>query len=410
MFRLSQLVLLASAALALFSADKVQADRAQAPTLTGARPIVIGHRGASGYRPEHTLASYELAIKMGADYIEPDLVSTKDGVLIARHENEISGTTDVATRREFANRRTTKVIDGVRVTGWFTEDFTLAEIKRLRAKERIPEIRPGSAAYDGRFQVPTLQEVINLAKRKSAETKRRIGIYPETKHPTYFDSIGLSLEEPLLRILNANGLTDADDPVFIQSFEVGNLKFLSTRTKVRLVQLFDDITVKPYDFVVSKDPRTYGDLLTPRGLAEIARYADGIGPWKRLIIPAQTVDQNRDGKPDDLNRDGVISDADRRLQAPTSLVKNAHAAGLLVHPYTFRNDNYYLAPDYNGDPKREYKQFFRLGVDGVFSDFPDTAVAARNNVACTGSTPHDQSFLHGGVSVREWLPGSGNCR
>ncbi len=379
MLRLSRLILVGSAVMGLFSADKLQA-QSVADTLTGKPPIVIGHRGASGYRPEHTLASYELAIALGADYIEPDLVSTKDGVLIARHENEISGTTDVATRPEFANRKTTKVIDGVEVTGWFTEDFTLAEIKTLRAKERIPQIRPGSAEFDGQFEVPTFQEVIDLAKQKSIETGRTIGIYPETKHPTYFDSIGLSLEEPLVETLQANGLADANAPVFIQSFETANLKELNEVIDVPLVQLFGDVNDKPYDFVASGDPRTYGDLTSPEELSNIAEYADGIGPSKRLIVPAATVDENGDGKPDDLNGDGQISDADRRLQAPTSLVDDAHSAGLLVHPYTFRREDYFLAQDYNGNPKQEYKQFFRLGVDGLFSDNSDIAVKVRDRL------------------------------
>lgn len=374
MFRLSQLVLLATAALALFSDIKVQA----APTLNGVRPIVIGHRGASGYRPEHTLAAYELAINLGADFIEPDVVSTKDGVLIARHENNISDTTDVGNQPEFGNRKRTKVIDGASVTGWFTEDFTLAEIKTLRAKERLP-FRDHS--FDGQFQIPTLQEVINLAKRKSAETGRTIGIYPETKHPTYFDSIGLSLEEPLLRILTANGYTGRNAPVFIQSFETANLRELRSKTKLRLVQLFDERDAKPYDFVVSGDKRTYGDLTSPKELTNIAKYASGIGPYKRLIVPATTVDRNRDGKPDDLNGDGVINDADQTLQKPTSLIKDAHSAGLLVHPYTFRNERSYLASDYKGNPELEYEQFFKLGVDGLFSDFSDTAVTVRNRIA-----------------------------
>ncbi|MBD1882111.1 glycerophosphodiester phosphodiesterase [Coleofasciculus sp. FACHB-T130] len=376
MWRVFKLALLTTAALAVFPVGE-----AAAATLTGAPPIVIGHRGASGYRPEHTLAAYELAIEMGADFIEPDLVSTKDGVLIARHENEISGTTDVANRPEFANRKTTKTIDGKPVTGWFTEDFTLAEIKTLRAKERIPELRPGSVKFDGLYEIPTLQEVIDLAKKKSAEKGRTIGIYPETKHPTYFDSIGLSLEEPLVKILSENGYTDADDAVFIQSFEVANLKFLKTLTNLPLVQLFDASTAKPYDFVVSGDSRTYGDLITSSGLNAIAQYASGIGPWKRLIIPAETVDQNGDGQPDDLNGDGVISDADKPLLQPTSLISDAHAAGLLVHAYTFRSEDFFLAPDYNGNPELEYEQFFKLGIDGVFSDFPDTAVAVRNRIA-----------------------------
>jgi glycerophosphoryl diester phosphodiesterase len=401
MLRFSRLILVTSAVMGLFNAEKLQA-QSVADTLTGAPPIVIGHRGASGYRPEHTLASYELAIALGADYIEPDLVSTKDGVLVARHENEISGTTDVAERPEFANRKTTKVIDGVEVSGWFTEDFTLAEIKTLRAKERIPQLRPLSAKYDGQFEVPTFQEVIDLARKKSIETRRIIGIYPETKHPTYFDSIGLSLEEPLAATLRFNGLTDADDPVFIQSFETANLKELNELVEVPLVQLFGDVNEQPYNFVVSGDPRTYGDLTSPKELSSIAQYANGIGPSKRLIIPAETVDENGDGQPDDLNGDGQISDADRRLQKPTSLVDDAHAVGLLVHPYTFRNENYFLAQDYNGNPQEEYEQFFRLGVDGLFSDNPDTAVAVRDRIACL--SPHPR-YLPRGRSLRIWLAG-----
>ncbi|MEP0755291.1 glycerophosphodiester phosphodiesterase [Trichocoleus sp. Lan] len=394
MWRVFKLALLTTAALAVFPVGE-----AAAATLTGAPPIVIGHRGASGYRPEHTLAAYELAIEMGADFIEPDLVSTKDGVLIARHENEISGTTDVANRPEFANRKTTKTIDGKPVTGWFTEDFTLAEIKTLRAKERIPELRPGSVKYDGLYEIPTLQEVIDLAKKKSAEKGRTIGIYPETKHPTYFDSIGLSLEEPLVKILSENGYTDADDAVFIQSFEVANLKFLKTLTNLPLVQLFDASTAKPYDFVVSGDSRTYGDLITSSGLNAIAQYASGIGPWKRLIIPSETVDKNGDGQPDDLNGDGVISDADKPLLQPTSLISDAHAAGLLVHAYTFRSEDFFLAPDYNGNPELEYEQFFKLGIDGVFTDFPDTAVAVRNRIAGNPSkdVPEPTTLLAFGI-------------
>lgn len=396
MVQISRLVLLTSTIL-----TSLGATQAIAATLNGAEPIVIGHRGASGYRPEHTLASYELAIKMGADYIEPDLVSTKDGVLVARHENEISGTTDVASRSEYKNRQTTKTIDGTEVTGWFTEDFTLAELKTLRAKERIPQLRPNSATYDGLYQVPTLQEVIDLAQQKSLETGRTIGIYPETKHPTYFDSIGLSLEEPLVATLNANGLTDADDPVFVQSFEVSNLQYLNALTDVPLVQLYDDRTVQPYDFVASGSDRTYGDLLTSQGLTEVAKYAQGIGPWKRLIVPSETIDANGDGEPDDLNGDGEISDADTILLEPTSLVDDAHAAGLLVHPYTFRREDYFLAADYtdflapNGDPELEYEQFFDLGVDGVFSDNPDIAVAVRDRYA--EPIPEPSSLL--GLSI-----------
>ena len=322
---------------------------------TAPRPLIIGHRGASGSRPEHTLESYELAIELGADYIEPDLVSTKDGVLVARHENEISGTTDVADRPEFASREATKVIDGVEVTGWFTEDFTLAELKTLRAKERLPELRDTS--FDGQFEIPTLEEVIDLVQEKSTEVGRTIGIYPETKHPTYFDSLGLSLEEPLVDTLEANGYTDKNDPVFIQSFETANLKQLDELTNLPLIQLLGD-SGQPYDFTASGDPRTYADLTAPDELTKIAEYADGIGPSKRLIVPA---------------------DADGRLQPPTSLIDDAHAAGLLVHAYTFRNEDVFLAPDYNGNPELEYEQFFSLGLDGLFTDFPGTGyeVASR---------------------------------
>jgi len=323
---------------------------------TAPRPLIIGHRGASGLRPEHTLAAYELAIDQGADYIEPDIVATKDGVLVARHENEISGTTDVADRSEFADRQTTKIIDGVEVTGWFTEDFTLAELKTLRAKERLPELR--STEYDGLYDVPTLQEIIDLAQRKSAEVGRTIGIYPETKHPTYFDSIGLSLEEPLVEILDANGYSDRDDPVFIQSFETANLKQLDELTNVPLIQLLGD-SGQPYDFTVSGDPRTYLDLTIPDELTNIATYADGIGPSKRLIVP--------------VNEEG-------RLQPPTSLIDDAHAAGLLVHAYTFRNEDFFLAPDYQGNPELEYEQFFSLGLDGLFTDFPGTGFEVANRL------------------------------
>ena len=329
-----------------------------------AEPLVIAHRGASGYRPEHTLAAYALGARLGADYIEPDLVSTKDGVLVARHENEISGTTDVASHPEFAARRTTKTIDGVTLTGWFTEDFTLAELKTLRAKERIPAIRQRNTLYDGRYQVPTFQEVIDLSKRLSRKLGRTIGIYPETKHPTYFRTIGLPLEEPLVRILRRNDLDDRRDRVFVQSFEVSNLQWLDDRIDVPLVQLLSGPAARPYDFVAAGDPRTYGDMATPAGLREIARYADGVGPSKDYIVPR---------------------DAAGNSLAPTSFVRDAHRAGLLVHPYTFRNENTFLplelrTPGTPADYGRafvEYEQFFELGVDGLFSDNPDTAVEAR---------------------------------
>jgi glycerophosphoryl diester phosphodiesterase len=271
---------------------------------------------------------------MGADYIEPDLVSTRDGVLVARHENEISGTTDVSSRPQFAARRTTKAIDGVPVTGWFTEDFTLAELRTLRAVERLPAVRPQNTVFDGRFQVPTLQEVIDLAAAESRRLHRTIGIYPETKHPSYFASIGLSLEEPLVRM-----------------------------TDLPLVQLLD-ATGRPYDFTVAGDTRTYLDLTKPVNLKEISRYADGIGTNKNLLLPR---------------------DATGRLLEPTTVVRDAHRAGLLVHAWTFRAENQFLPldlrigtdPNARGDIIAEYELFLRLGLDGMFSDHPDTAVAAR---------------------------------
>ncbi len=335
----------------------------EANTLSGEPPIVIAHRGASAYRPEHTLAAYELAIDLGADYIEPDVVSTKDGELVARHENEISGTTDVADHPEFADRKATKTIDGVAVTGWFTEDFTLAELKTLRAKERIPAIRQRNTIYDGRYTVPTLQEVIDLVRKLSRELGRPIGIYPETKHPTYFDRIDLSLEEPLVAVLRRNKLAGKRARVFVQSFETKNLKELDTKIAVPLVQLYGS-TGAPYDLVAAGSTRTYADLATPAGLREVARYADGVGPPKDYIVPR--------------DRSGTSL-------APTTFVSDAHRAGLVVHPYTFRNENAFLPrelrssedPAEYGDAFSEYDGFYGLGVDGVFSDNPDTAVEAR---------------------------------
>jgi glycerophosphoryl diester phosphodiesterase len=332
-------------------------------------PLVIAHRGASGYRPEHTLAAYELGARMGADYIEPDLVITKDGELVARHENEISQTTDVEQHPEFAGRRTTKTIDGVQVTGWFTEDFTLAELKTLRAEERIPDVRQENTIYNGRYQVPTLQEVIELARGLSRELDREIGIYPETKHPTYFQDIGLPLERPLVRTLRRNGLDDRRDEVFVQSFETTNLKQLDRQIDVRLVQLLDSADRRPADLVKQSDPRTYGDLATDAGLRDIAEYADGVGPWKNYIVPRNAAGAS---------------------QPPTDFVRRAHRAGLIVHTWTFRNENQFLPlelrsdggadPNAYGDAFTEYEQFFELGVDGVFSDNPDTAVEARRGV------------------------------
>ena len=357
---LPALVLIAVAVAAFASAGQAgESEKA----LKG-EPIVIGHRGASGYRPEHTLASYKLAIDLGADYVEPDLVSTKDGVLVARHENDISGTTDVASHPEFAGRKTTKTIDGVQVTGWFTEDFTLAELKTLRAVERLPSLRPGNTAFDGQYQVPTLQEVIDLAKANG------VGIYPETKHPTYFDSIGLSLEEPLVRTLRANGWSGKDAPVFIQSFEVANLKEINKMTDAPLVQLINN-TGKPYDFVVANDPRTYADLASAKGLKEIAQYADGVGPNTAWIVPT----------PNNV------------AQEPTDFIRNAHDVKLVVHPWTFRRENNFLPEQFRqGNPASPaylmatgnlpgwLARFYELGVDGLFTDNPDMGAAVRAKV------------------------------
>jgi len=342
---------LAAMLTALMLASSGLALDAAAQTATTAQPLVIGHRGASGYRPEHTLASYALAIDMGADFVEPDLVATKDGRLVARHEPEISTTTDVAAK--FPDRKRKAAIDGQDVEGWFTTDFTLAELKTLRAVMPQPF---RANVWNGVFEIPTLEEVIELVQRKSRETGRMIGIYPETKHPTWHDQQGHSLEEPLLAALAAARLTERASPVFIQSFEVGNLVELAGKTKVRLVQLFDELDLRPFDFVVKNDPRTYRDLMAPAELAKIAAYAAGIGPWKRTIV--------------EDNADGTLKPAN-------SLIKDAHQAGLVVHAYTFRDEPRYLAPEYKLDPAAEYRQFMTLGLDGFFTDFPDTAVRAR---------------------------------
>lgn len=328
----------------------------------GKTPLVIAHRGASGLRPEHTALAYELAIEQGCDFIEPDLVPTKDGHLVARHENEIGGTTDVAARPEFAARKATKTIDGQSVEGWFTEDFTLAEIKTLRARERLPQLRPASAAFDGQAQIPTFDEVVAIARAATARTGRTIGVYPEMKHPAYFASIGLPVEERMLDALKRNDLNSATAPVFVQCFEVTPLKTLRSKTRARLV-LLADAEGGPPDLPNVK----YADLITAEGLKGVAAYADGLGPHQNLVIPR----------------------AEALLPA-TSLVRDAHAAGLQVHPWTVRAENYFLPAalrrgdaaraDYlalPGDVAPLLKALYAAGVDGVFSDFPDLAVAAR---------------------------------
>jgi glycerophosphoryl diester phosphodiesterase len=342
-----------SAALGML-APKVGLGQKRAVAEPWTHPLVIAHRGASGSRPEHTLASYQLAIEQGADVIEPDLVPTRDGVLVARHENEIGGTTDVAAHPEFAGRHTTRTIDGRPVTGWFTEDFTLAEIKTLRVRERLAELRPHNTAYDGRFEVPTFAEVIALAKAATAETGRTIGIYPETKHPTYFVQAGLGTDRPLLASLREAGWDSADAPVFIQSFEVANLRRLAQLTKVRLIQLTDGAGA-PAD---GAEP-SYAAMTSREGLARIAAYAWGIGPNKSQLFAGA---------------------------APTTLVADAHAAGLRVHPWTYRAENQFLPPAFrrggdpaeHGDVEGEIAAALRLGIDGFFTDYPAMGVAARD--------------------------------
>ncbi len=366
---------------------------ARAPTLSGAPPLVIAHRGASGYRPEHTLEAYRLAIEMGADFIEPDLVSTRDGQLVARHEPNITATTDVAARPEFADRRRVRLIDGIEETGWFAADFTLAELRTLRAVQP----RPGrSREFDGHFGIPTLNEIIDLARTEGARRGRAVGIYPETKHPTWHCEQGLPLEPALLRSLREAGWTQRSAPVFIQSFESGNLQWLRSRTSVRLVQLLDSTgqtdagNVLParawqpqaHCTLYSKG-RLPQDFSTAESFREISRYADAVGPWKRMLIPSRL---NRVGAAagNESGADGAARPAidpaaepNRSTLPPTDFVKLAHAAGLAVHPWTFRNEPQYLASNYARDPKREYAAFFALGIDALFSDFPDTAVAAR---------------------------------
>ncbi len=317
---------------------------------------IIAHRGASGDRPEHTLAAYELAIDQGADFIEPDLVLTRDGVFVARHENEISGTTDVADHPEFADRKTTKRFDGHELTGWFTEDFTLAELRTLRAKERLPFLRPDNTAYNGQFPIPTLEDVLALVKRKEAETGRVIGIYPEMKHPGYFETLGFDMVPMLIDQLKEAGYEDRDDPVFIQCFEVKPLVRARLRTKLRLVQLIS-AEGSPPDI----EDGSYPLMVTPIGLSRVAVYADGIGPDMRLVLDA----------------DGT----------PTDVVKDAHEQGLVVHPYTLRRENAFMPESLKSSDNPAGLGGFpvlmgllvKAGVDGFFTDHPGAAVMLRES-------------------------------
>jgi glycerophosphoryl diester phosphodiesterase len=329
-------------------------------------PVVIGHRGACGYVPEHTLTSYFIAMQAGVDFVEPDLVVTRDGVLVARHENEIGGTTDVAAHPQFAARRTTKTIDGIALTGWFTEDFTLAELKTLRARERIPAIRPANTRFDGQFEIPTLDEILELIKavhqqRTAAALQAgrpppaRIGIYPETKHPTYFAGLGLPMETTLVDTLHRHGYRGPQGLAYIQCFEVGNLKAMREMTQLPIVQLMEDEGA-PFDLLTAGDPRTYRDMCTPAGLAEIATYANAIGPHKLQVIPL---------RPDENS-----------LASPARLIMDAHRQGLRVHAYTFRAEEQFLPRGL--DLQGELQAYLSAGLDGFFTDHPDIGVRARD--------------------------------
>lgn len=321
----------------------------------GAEPLIIAHRGASGERPEHTRSAYELAIEQGADVIEPDLVLTRDGVFVSRHENEIGGTTDVADRPEFAARRATKVIDGVETAGWFTEDFTLAELKTLRARERLPQMRPGNVAYDGLDPILTFDEVVTIAREASARTGRIIAVAPELKHPTYFASIGLPMEDRFVAELERMGLTGADAPILIQCFEVGPLERLSKRIDAQLVQLVNGAG-GPAD----RPEQSYADMITAEGLARIAGYADWVAPEMTLVLPR---------------------DSEGRSTAPNALVADAHRAGLKVVVWTARAENALLPTEHrrgedfaaHGDMAAYVRALSDADVDAIFSDFPGLA-------------------------------------
>ncbi|WP_447740326.1 glycerophosphodiester phosphodiesterase [Variovorax boronicumulans] len=383
-----QITLTAAAALSLVACGTTGPAANKLLTLDGNPPLVIAHRGASGYLPEQTLESYARAIELGADVIEMDLVSTKDGVLIARHDPNLAISTDVAKHARFASRKKTIQVDGETQTGWFSNDFTLAEIKTLGGISTDPE-RPQE--FNGKFKIPTFQEIIDFAKAKSKETGRTIAIYPETKNPTYFRDLGMPMEDKVIAAINAAGWNSKTAPIYVQSFEPGSLKYMKSKgLNTRLIQLIDGDGIdmktgamtyavpvdRPYEWTKAGDKRNFDVMVTPAGLAEIKTYADGIGPWKRYIVSVKgTV--GADGKVVDVNKDGKINDADATSMAPTTLIADAHKAGLFVHPFTFRNESRRLASDYNKDGKNEYAVYYKLGVDGVFTDFTDTALAAR---------------------------------
>lgn len=381
--------LLALVSFILFSIGCGGIDPLPPQTLDGQKPLVIAHCGASGYLPEHTLEAYQKGIDLGADAVEPDLISTKDGILIASHNPNLAINTDVASRPEFANRkREDWLVDGEKQTGWFAHDFTLAEIKTLGVVTTNPE-RPQQ--YNGKFRIVTLQEVIDLVKSESARLGRYIILYPETKNPSYHRDLGIPLEDKLIAAIQSANWNSISAPVFVQSFEPGSLKEMRAKgLKVRLVQLIDadgyDLKTggltytapyhRPYDWEKAGDPRLFSHMVTPAGLAEIKTYADGIGPWKPYIVPVKGL-LDAAGQLIDINGDGKADLMDAYTQNPTSLIACAHQLGLFVHAFTFRNEKRYLAYSYAGDPQSEYLQFFSLGIDGVFSDFPDTALSAR---------------------------------
>ena len=335
--------------------------------------IIVGHRGASALRPEHTLESYQKAIDDGADFIEPDLVSTQDGFLVARHENEIGGTSNVSTFPQFANRKKTKIIDGINITGWFTEDFTLSELKQIKARERIPKLRPDNTQYNDLYDIPTLEQIIELVEKNYQKTGKIIGLYIETKHPTYFQQQNLAMEDSLLKSLAKYSYTRDIAPIYLQSFEVSNLKYFrdqltlhKTLKNAKITQLYDQKTASPADFTMLGLKTTYADMATPEGLKDVSKYANGVGPSKSYIF----------------NDSSTL---------PSSFVSDAHLFGLKVHPYTLRPENSFLASHLKcskaeidafrrceSSANQEYEMFFKAGVDGLFTDDPGLGRNALN--------------------------------